>query len=73
MNKKILARLIIDYSKLSIVLCLVLFLGLSQGLSKLTFNPDLETFFPKGHPATELMEDIDDWILQKLLLQPYLH
>ena len=63
MNKKVLARLIIEYRKLSIVLCIALFLGLSQGLSKLTFNPDLETFFPKGHPATELMEDIDDTFL----------
>ena len=43
MNKKVLARLIIEYRKLSIVLCIALFLGLSQGLSKLTFNPDLET------------------------------
>ena len=63
MNKKVLARLIIEYRKLSIVLCIALFLGLSQGLSKLTFNPDLETFFPKGHPATELKEDIDDTFL----------
>ena len=59
MNKKVLARLIIEYRKLSIFLCLILFLGLSQGLSKLAFNPDLETFFPEGHPATELKHDID--------------
>ena len=63
MNKKVLARLIIEYRKLSIFLCLILFLGLSQGLSKLAFNPDLETFFPEGHPATELKHDIDDTIL----------
>ena len=63
MNKKVLARLIIEYRKLSIFLCLILFLGLSQGLSKLAFNPDLETFFPEGHPATELKHDIDDTFL----------
>ena len=63
MNKKVLARLIIEYRKLSIFLCLILFFGLSQGLSKLAFNPDLETFFPEGHPATELKHDIDDTFL----------
>ena len=59
MNKKVFAKLIIEYRKLSIFLCLILFFGLSQGLSKLAFNPDLETFFPEGHPATELKHDID--------------
>ena len=33
---------------------------LATGLAKLTFNPDLETYFPEGHPAVLRYNEIDD-------------
>jgi predicted RND superfamily exporter protein len=37
--------------------------GLTQGTTKLTFNPDMETFFPESHPATALNSEIDETFL----------
>ena len=63
MNKKVFSALIIENRILSIILSLLLFIGLSQGLNKLTFNPDMETFFPEGHPSTILNTEIDEIFL----------
>ena len=41
-----------------IVVCL-----LATGLTKLTFNPDLETYFPEGHPAVIRYNEIDDMFI----------
>ena len=36
----------------------MLFLGI--GSQYLTFDPDLESFFPENHPATQLNNEIDE-------------
>ena len=60
MSKTIIASWIIKHRIISIILSLLLFLGLTQGVTKLTFNPDMETFFPESHPATSLNKDINE-------------
>ena len=63
MNKTIIASWIIKNRIISIIFSIIIFIGLTQGVSKLTFNPDMETFFPESHPATALNADIDDTFL----------
>ena len=63
MSKTIIASWIIKHRIISIILSLLLFLGLTQGVTKLTFNPDMETFFPESHPATSLNKDINETFL----------
>ena len=50
-DKKDFAKLLIKYRYLSIGLTALVVFLLATGLTKLTFNPDLETYFPEGHPA----------------------
>ena len=54
------AKLLIKYRYLSIGLVLIAVCLLATGLTKLTFNPDLETYFPEGHPAVLRYNEIDD-------------
>ena len=63
MNKTIIASWIVKNRIISIIFSIIIFIGLTQGVSKLTFNPDMETFFPESHPATALNADIDDTFL----------
>ena len=63
MSKTLIASWIIKYRIISIIFSLLLFVGLTQGVTQLTFNPDMETFFPENHPATALNTDIDETFL----------
>ena len=53
----------IKYRYLSIGLVLIAVCLLATGLTKLTFNPDLETYFPEGHPAVIRYNEIDDMFI----------
>ena len=57
------AKLLIKYRYLSIGLVLIAVCLLATGLTKLTFNPDLETYFPEGHPAVIRYNEIDDMFI----------
>mgnify|MGYP001281947330 FL=1 len=59
-NKKYLANAIIKNRLLSIVGSLFFMLFLGIGSQYLTFDPDLESFFPENHPATQLNNEIDE-------------
>ena len=59
-DKKDFSKLLIKYRYLSIGLISLLVCLLATGLAKLTFNPDLETYFPEGHPAVLRYNEIDD-------------
>ena len=59
-DKKDFAKLLIKYRYLSIGLVLIVVCLLATGLTKLTFIPDLETYFPEGHPAVIRYNEIDD-------------
>ena len=61
--KKDFAKLLIKYRYLSIGLVLIVVCILATGLTKLTFNPDLETYFPEGHPAVIRYNEIDDMFI----------
>ena len=61
--KKDFAKLLIKYRYLSIGLVLIVVCILATGLTKLTFNPDLETYFPEGHPAVVRYNEIDDMFI----------
>ncbi len=62
-DKKDFAKLLIKYRYLSISLVLIVVCLLATGLTKLTFNPDLETYFPEGHPAVIRYNEIDDMFI----------
>lgn len=62
-DKKDFAKLLIKYRYLSIGLVLIVVCILATGLTKLTFNPDLETYFPEGHPAVIRYNEIDDMFI----------
>ena len=62
-DKKDFAKLLIKYRYLSIGLVLIAVCLLATGLTKLTFNPDLETYFPEGHPAVIRYNEIDDMFI----------
>ena len=57
------SKLLIKYRYLSIGLTALIVFLLSTGLTKLTFNPDLETYFPEGHPAVLRYNEIDDMFI----------
>ena len=63
MNNTLIASWIIKHRIISLLFSILLFIGLTQGVTKLTFNPDMETFFPENHPATALNTDIDETFL----------
>ena len=62
-DKKDFAKLLIKYRYLSIGLVIIVVCLLATGLTKLTFNPDLETYFPEGHPAVVRYNEIDDMFI----------
>ena len=62
-DKKDFAKLLIKYRYLSIGLVIIIVCLLATGLTKLTFNPDLETYFPEGHPAVVRYNEIDDMFI----------
>ena len=62
-DKKDFAKLLIKYRYLSIGLVKIVVCLLATGLTKLTFNPDLETYFPEGHPAVIRYNEIDDMFI----------
>lgn len=62
-DKKDFAKLLIKYRYLSIGLVIIVVCLLATGLTKLTFNPDLETYFPEGHPAVIRYNEIDDMFI----------
>ena len=62
-DKKDFAKLLIKYRYLSIGLIIIVVCLLATGLTKLTFNPDLETYFPEGHPAVIRYNEIDDMFI----------
>ena len=62
-DKKDFAKLLIKYRYLSIGLVVIVVCLLATGLTKLTFNPDLETYFPEGHPAVIRYNEIDDMFI----------
>ena len=57
------SKLLIKYRYLSIGLTALVVFLLATGLTKLTFNPDLETYFPEGHPAVIRYNEIDDMFI----------
>ena len=59
-DKRYLARAIIEHRLLSIFGSLIFLFLLGSGAQHLTFDPDLETFFPENHPATQLSNEIDE-------------
>ena len=62
-DKKDFAKLLIKFRYLSIGLVIIVVCLLATGLTKLTFNPDLETYFPEGHPAVIRYNEIDDMFI----------
>ena len=62
-DKKDFAKLLIKYRYLSIGLVIIVVCLLATGVTKLTFNPDLETYFPEGHPAVIRSNEIDDMFI----------
>ena len=59
-RKENLSKTIIYYRTISIFFSIALFLLLLRGVTELTFNPDMDTFFPESHPATSLNSEIDE-------------
>ena len=59
-DKKDFSKLLIKFRYISIGLSALVVCLLATGLTKLTFNPDLETYFPEGHPAVLRYNEIDD-------------
>tara|TARA_B100001057_G_scaffold329770_1_gene330151 strand:+ start:269 stop:2569 length:2301 start_codon:yes stop_codon:yes gene_type:complete len=59
-DKKDFSKLLIKFRYISIGLSVLVVCLLATGLTKLTFNPDLETYFPEGHPAVLRYNEIDD-------------
>ena len=62
-DKNDFSKLLIKYRYLSIGLTALVVCFIATGLTKLTFNPDLETYFPEGHPAVLRYNAIDDMFI----------
>ena len=60
LNVDYLAETIIRYRPLCIIISLLILAGLSQGLSKLNFNPDINVFFPENDTLTTSHLSIED-------------
>ena len=60
LNVNYLAETIIRYRPLCIIISLLILAGLSQGLSKLNFNPDINVFFPENDTLTTSHLSIED-------------
>jgi len=60
LNVNYLAETIIRYRPLCIIISLLILAGLSQGLSKINFNPDINVFFPENDTLTTSHLSIED-------------
>ena len=64
LKKENLSKFIIHNRIVFISSCLVLVLILGRGITSVVFDPDMERFFPKGHPATSLSYEIDETFIR---------
>jgi len=64
LKKENLSKFIINNRVIFIFSCLVLVLILGRGITSVVFDPDMERFFPKGHPATSLSYEIDETFIR---------
>ena len=64
LRKENLSKFIIKNRIFFIFSCLVLVLILGRGITSVVFDPDMERFFPKGHPATSLSYEIDETFIR---------
>ena len=64
LKKENLSKFIIHNRIVFIFCCLVLVLILGRGITSVVFDPDMERFFPKGHPATSLSYEIDETFIR---------
>ena len=64
LKKENLSKFIINNRVIFIFSCLVLALILGRGITSVVFDPDMERFFPKGHPATSLSYEIDETFIR---------
>ena len=55
-----LAESIMRYRPICIIISLLILAGLAQGLSKISFNPDINAFFPENDPITTSHLKIED-------------
>ena len=60
LNVNYLAETIIRYRPLCIIISLLILAGLTQGLSKINFNPDINVFFPENDTLTTSHLSIED-------------
>ena len=60
LNVNYLAETIIRYRPLCIIISILILAGLSQGLSKINFNPDINAFFPENDTLTTSHLSIED-------------
>mgnify|MGYP001381706346 CR=1 FL=1 len=64
LRKEKLSKLIIENRFLFIILSLVLVLILGRGVTGVTFDPDMDRFFPSDHFATSLNKEIDETFIR---------
>ena len=64
LKKENLSKFIINNRIVFIFSCLVLVLVLGRGITSVTFDPDMERFFPQGHAATSLSYEIDETFIR---------
>ena len=64
LKKENLSKFIINNRIVFIFSCLVLVLVLGRGITSVTFDPDMERFFPRGHAATSLSYEIDETFIR---------
>ena len=64
LKKENLSKLIINNRVLFITASLLLVVILGKGVTSVTFNPDMERFFPTDHFATSLSNEIDDTFIR---------
>ena len=60
LNVNYLAETIIRYRPLCIIISILILAGLAQGLSKISFNPDINAFFPENDTLTTSHLSIED-------------
>ena len=60
LNVDYLAETIIRYRPLCIIISILILAGLAQGLSKISFNPDINAFFPENDTLTTSHLSIED-------------
>ena len=64
LKKENLSKLIMNNRVLFITASLLLVVILGKGVTSVTFNPDMERFFPTDHFATSLSNEIDDTFIR---------